>query len=190
MEAPQEEQRAGGDGPFLHSSKLVLVDPEAKIRGYYDSDDPVAGRRLLRDAALVGPHGRLPRLNASLNAASTVLLLCGFALIRSGRRSPHRNCMVAALVSSSAFLTSYLIYHAHVGSVRFPAEGGLRSAYLAILATHTILAVAIVPLLAVTVTRAARGHLEAHRRIAQITFPLWTYVSVTGVIVYWMLYRL
>lgn len=190
MEVPQDERRPGDGGPFLHSSKFVLVDASAQIRGYYDSEDPVARRRLLRDAALVGRFGRLPRINASLNATSAILLALGFALIRSGRRIEHRTCMIAALLCSAAFLTSYLVYHAHVGSIRFPGLGGLRWVYLAILATHTILAVVIVPLVAVTVARAARGRFDAHRRIARLTFPLWTYVSVTGVVVYWMLYRL
>lgn len=190
MEIPEEQRRTGDGGPFLHSSKLVLVDGGFRIRGYYDSEDPLARRRLLRDAALIGRFGRLPRINAALNATSALLLLFGYGLIRSGRRSEHRICMIAALLSSAAFLASYLVYHAHLGSIRFPGEGTLRSAYLAILASHTLLAILIVPLVAVTVTRAARGRFEAHRSIARITFPLWTYVSLTGVVVYWMLYRL
>jgi uncharacterized membrane protein YozB (DUF420 family)/cytochrome oxidase Cu insertion factor (SCO1/SenC/PrrC family) len=190
MEVPEVERKAGDDGPFLHSSKLVLVDSTGWIRGYYDSEEPVARRRLLRDAALLGPYGALPRVNASLNAASAILLLCGYLLIRSGRRSEHRNSMAAALLSSALFLTSYLVYHAHVGSIRFPAEGWLRSVYLSILVSHTALAIAIVPLVAVTVTRAFRARFEAHRRIARVTLPLWVYVSVTGVVVYWMLYQL
>jgi protein SCO1 len=189
MEAPESERRTGDGGPFLHSSKFVLVDGAAQIRGYYDSEDPVARRRLQRDAALVGRFGRLPRINASFNATSAILLLFGLALVRSGERTAHRTCMIGALLCSAAFLASYLVYHAHVGSVRFPGAGALRGAYLTILATHTILAVVIVPLVAVTVTRAARGRFDAHRRIARLTFPLWTYVSVTGVVVYWMLYR-
>jgi len=190
MELPEDERKATDDGPFLHSSKLVLLDSNAWIRGYYDSEDPVARRRLLRDAARLGPYGVLPRVNASLNAASAILLLCGYFLVRSGRRPAHRNCMVGALLSSVLFLTSYLDYHAHVGSVRFPAEGALRTCYLAILASHTVLAAAIVPLVALTVTRAARARFDAHRRIARLTLPLWGYVSVTGVVVYWMLYQL
>lgn len=188
MEAPRDEAR--GEGPFLHSSKFVLVDPLGSIRGYYDSEDPGERRLLLRDAALVGPYGRLPRVNASLNATSAVLLLCGYLFIRAGRRSDHRNCMLAALGSSAVFLTCYLVYHAHQGSVRFPGDGVLRSVYLGILVSHTVLAIAIVPLVALAVVRAARGRFEGHKRVARIAFPLWTYVSVTGVIVYWMLYRL
>ena len=132
----------------------------------------------------------LPVVNASLNGLSALLLAAGYACIRSGRRDAHRNCMIAALVSSTLFLTSYLVYHFHVGSVPFTGRGPIRTAYFAILITHTILAVLIVPLVATTVTRALRERFDAHRRIARITLPLWAYVSVTGVVIYWMLYRL
>lgn len=132
----------------------------------------------------------LPALNAVLNAASAFLLLAGFVMIRSGRRDAHRRFMLAALTTSSLFLASYLVYHFEVGSVRFHRTGLLRTAYLAILATHTVLAAAIVPLVFVTLARALRGRFAAHRRLARITLPLWAYVSVTGVVIYWMLYRL
>jgi uncharacterized membrane protein YozB (DUF420 family) len=132
----------------------------------------------------------LPTLNAVLNAASAVLLLCGWLLIRRGRRDAHRRVMIAALACSALFLTSYLVYHAQVGSVRFQGQGAVRTAYFAILVSHTVLAVCIVPLVAITVTRALRGQFERHRRLARVTLPLWAYVSVTGVVVYWMLYRL
>jgi putative membrane protein len=132
----------------------------------------------------------LPAVNAGLNGLSALLLAAGYACIRSGRRDAHRNCMVAALVCSTLFLTSYLVYHFHVGSVPFTGRGVIRTAYFAILITHTILAVLIVPLVATTASRALRGRFEAHRRIARITLPLWAYVSVTGVVIYWMLYRL
>jgi len=131
----------------------------------------------------------LPAVNASLNGLSALLLAAGYACIRSGRREAHRNCMIAALVSSTLFLSSYLVYHFHVGSVPFTGRGPIRTVYFAILLTHTILAVMIVPLVAVTVTRALRERFDAHRRIARITLPLWAYVSVTGVVIYWMLYR-
>ena len=132
----------------------------------------------------------LPAVNASLNGLSALLLAAGYACIRSGRREAHRNCMIAALVSSTLFLTSYLVYHFHVGSVPFTGRGPIRTAYFTILITHTILAVLIVPLVATTLTRALRERFDAHRRIARITLPLWAYVSVTGVVIYWMLYRL
>jgi uncharacterized membrane protein YozB (DUF420 family) len=132
----------------------------------------------------------LPALNATLNASSALLLAVGYAFIRAGRKKAHRNCMLAALTSSGLFLTSYLVYHFQVGSVPFKGHGTVRTVYFAILLTHTVLAVAIVPLVGVTVVRALRERFPAHRRIARITLPLWAYVSVTGVVIYWMLYRL
>jgi putative membrane protein len=132
----------------------------------------------------------LPTLNAVLNASSAVLLGSGFAMIRAGRREAHRRFMLAALTTSSLFLVSYLVYHFQVGSVRFARGGAIRSLYLAILVTHTVLAIAIVPLVLVTLRRAQRGDFPAHRRLARFTLPLWGYVSVTGVVIYWMLYRL
>jgi uncharacterized membrane protein YozB (DUF420 family) len=132
----------------------------------------------------------LPTLNAILNATSASLLLAGWLLIRRGRRRAHQRVMIAALACSSLFLVSYLVYHAQVGSVRFTGQGPIRTVYFAILLSHTVLAVAIVPLVLVTVTRALRGRFDRHRRLARVTLPLWAYVSVTGVVVYWMLYRL
>jgi uncharacterized membrane protein YozB (DUF420 family) len=129
-------------------------------------------------------------LNAVLNGTAASLLLAGWLLIRSGRREAHRRVMLAALACSALFLASYLVYHFQVGSVRFRGQGALRTVYLTILLTHTVLAVVIVPLVLVTFTRAHRQQFEAHRRLARITLPLWAYVSVTGVVVYWMLYRL
>lgn len=132
----------------------------------------------------------LPALNATLNATSAVLLLAGYALIRQGRWKQHRAVMIAALCTSTLFLVSYLVYHAHIGSKRFPGTGTIRIIYLSILFTHTVLAAAIVPLVLVTVSRALRARFDRHRTIARWTLPIWLYVSVTGVIVYWMLYRL
>jgi uncharacterized membrane protein YozB (DUF420 family) len=132
----------------------------------------------------------LPALNACLNATSAVLLATGYVLIRRGRRVAHKRVMLAALVSSALFLTSYLVYHAHVGSVRFRGQGPVRTLYFTILLTHTVLAVVIVPLVGMTLVPALRGRFDRHRRLARITLPLWAYVSVTGVVIYWMLYRL
>ena len=138
---------------------------------------------------MVDVHG-LPSVNATLNALAAVLLVTGYVLIRQRRWIAHRNVMTAALVCSVLFLTSYLIYHAEVGSVRFPGSGAVRTLYLTILATHTVLA-AVVPVLAgITVTRAWRRRYARHVRIARWTLPIWLYVSVTGVVVYWMLYRM
>ena len=132
----------------------------------------------------------LPAVNALLNATSAGLLACGYALIRQGRREAHRRVMLAAVACSTLFLTSYLVYHAQVGSVRFRGQGVVRRVYFTILLTHTVLAAAIVPLVAVTLVRGLRGRYDRHRRIARLTLPLWAYVSVTGVVVYWMLYRM
>lgn len=132
----------------------------------------------------------LPTLNACLNGSAAVLLVWGYALIRSGRREAHKRVMLAAFAVSIAFLISYLIYHAQVGSVRFQGVGAIRTVYLGILLTHTILA-ALVPFLAgITLYRGLKGDFARHRRIARWTLPIWLYVSVTGVVVYWMLYQL
>jgi len=132
----------------------------------------------------------LPTLNACLNAASAGLLLAGYVLIRSGRPEAHRRAMLAALACSALFLASYLTYHFHVGSVRFQGTGPIRTVYFSVLVTHTVLAVAIPPLALLTVVRGLQRRFDRHRRIARVTLPLWGYVSVTGVVVYWMLYRL
>ena len=132
----------------------------------------------------------LPALNATLNAISTVLLVTGYVFIRRGDRRKHRACMLAALTTSAMFLTSYVIYHAQVGSVPFKGTGWIRTLYFAVLIPHVILAAAIVPPVLITVSRALSAKYDKHRRIARWTLPLWLYVSVTGVIVYLMLYRL
>lgn len=132
----------------------------------------------------------LPALNATLNATSAVLLTTGWILIRRGRIAQHRAVMIAAVCTSALFLISYLVYHAQVGSVRFTKQGPIRAVYFTILLTHTVLAAAIVPLVLVTLTRGLRARYERHRRIARWTMPIWLYVSVTGVIVYLMLYQM
>ena len=132
----------------------------------------------------------LPHLNAILNSTSALLLLAGFRFIRLGRIQAHRNCQVTAVLTSTLFLISYLTYHYYHGATKFPGQGLVRPLYFAILISHTILAVVIVPLILVTLYRAARGDFARHRRIARWTLPLWLYVSVTGVIVYVMLYHL
>lgn len=132
----------------------------------------------------------LPALNACLNALSAALLFTGWVLVRRRRLIAHKRVMLAALTSSALFLVSYVTYHVQVGSVRFQGQGLLRKVYFAILISHTLLAVAIVPLVLVTVSRALASRFDRHRRIARVTLPLWAYVSVTGVVVYWMLYQL
>lgn len=132
----------------------------------------------------------LPALNASLNAISFVFLVSGYVFIKRKRRDAHRNCMVGALVMSALFLTSYVIYHLNVGSVPFRKTGWIRTVYFAVLIPHVILAAAIVPMILITVSRALAKRFDTHRRIARWTLPLWLYVSITGVIVYLMLYQM
>jgi len=131
----------------------------------------------------------LPALNALLNGTAATLLVVGWFLIRSGRREAHRRVMLAALAVSAAFLASYLVYHFHVGSVRFQGTGWVRTLYFTILISHTLLAAAVPVLALVTLSRALRRRFERHRATARWTRPIWLYVSVTGVVVYWMLYR-
>jgi uncharacterized membrane protein YozB (DUF420 family) len=131
---------------------------------------------------------QLPTLNAALNTLSAVFLCAGYFFIRSHNRDAHQRCMVAAIACSTLFLISYLTYHFQVGSVGFKGQGWIRPVYFAILITHTILAAAVVPLVLVTFIRALRGRFDAHRRIARWTFPIWLYVSITGVVIYLMLY--
>jgi len=132
----------------------------------------------------------LPALNACLNGISTVLLVAGWGCIRRGAKRAHRDCMIGALVSSTLFLTSYLVYHAHAGRTVFRDPAWFRPIYLGILLTHTVLAVAIVPLVLLTVTRAAQAQFDRHKAIARWTWPLWIYVSVTGVVIYLLLYQI
>jgi uncharacterized membrane protein YozB (DUF420 family) len=132
----------------------------------------------------------LPALNATLNATSAVLLSIGWWLIRRGRVAPHRRVMIAAFSTSVVFLVSYLVYHAQVGSVRFTKQGPIRILYFTILLTHTVLAAVIVPMVLMSLSRGLKRQDVRHRAIARWTMPLWLYVSVTGVIVYVMLYRL
>ena len=131
-----------------------------------------------------------PALNAALNGAAAVLLTAGYSFIRRRNIKAHRACMVTAFLTSTAFLISYAIYHARVGSVPFQGHGWIRPVYFFILTTHIVLAAAIVPLALVTLSRALREQFDRHRRIARWTLPIWLYVSVTGVVVYFLLYHL
>lgn len=131
-----------------------------------------------------------PGLNASLNASAAVLLVIGWLFIRAGKRDAHRAAMGAAFLCSAVFLACYLYYHFHAGSVRFQKTGPIRTFYFALLLSHTILAVAVLPLILRTLFLAWKERFEEHRRAARWAFPVWLYVSVTGVAVYWMLYRL
>src|SRR3982751_2119043 len=137
------------------------------------------------------PHGIsfLPHLNACLNSASAILLMCGFFFIRRGRVTAHRNCQISAVITSTLFLASYLTYHYYHGTTPFTGVGIVRLLYFIILFSHTILAIVIVPLVILTLLRAARRDFQRHRKIARLTLPIWIYVSVTGVVVYLMLYH-
>lgn len=132
----------------------------------------------------------LPLINACLNATSTIFLTCGWIFIKKGNRTAHRNCMIAAFITSSVFLAGYLYYHFHAGRTVFANPAWFRPIYLTILLTHTVLAVAIVPMILMSFSRALRERFEAHKKIARWTLPLWLYVSVTGVVIYLLLYQI
>jgi uncharacterized membrane protein YozB (DUF420 family) len=132
----------------------------------------------------------LPALNATLNATSAVLLMSGYAFIRRGYVRRHRAAMISACIVSALFLTSYVIYHANIGSKPFPGQGPIRLVYFTILLTHVLLAITVPPLALITLSRGLRAKFDRHVAIARWTFPIWMYVSVTGVIVYLMLYHM
>lgn len=187
---PDDPQAAIMD--ISHSSKLALVDRGNQIVGLYDSENQDELRALLtRVGRLERPWvGKLPAVNASLNGLSTVLLVLAFVAIRRGRVRAHISLMVAALTVSAVFLVCYLVYHALIGGgTPFQGVGLLRVIYFTILISHVVLAAAIVPMILITVSRAIRKRFDAHARIARVTFPIWLYVSVTGVVVYMMLYQ-
>lgn len=132
----------------------------------------------------------LPTVNAFLNATAAVLLVIGYILIRQKKREAHRKVMWTAFATSILFLVCYLVYHFQVGSVKFPGTGTIRTVYLSILLTHTVLAAAVPVLAIISLKRALAARFDKHRTIARWTLPIWLYVSVTGVVVYWMLYRM
>ena len=131
----------------------------------------------------------LPAINATLNAISGILLFAGYLFIRAKKIREHRRCMIAAFVTSSLFLICYIVYHAQVGSVRFTRQGFVRPLYFSVLITHVTLAAFVLPLAIVTLSRGLKARYAQHRRIARWTFPIWLYVSVTGVLVYVLLYQ-
>ena len=139
---------------------------------------------------MLAPSSHWPALNAALNASCAVLLTAGFFFIRRKNVPAHKLCMLLAFGVSTVFLVSYLTYHARHGSTRFPGTGPVRPIYFAILISHTLLAIVIPPLALRTLYLAWRNRIAEHRRIARRTLPLWLYVSVTGVVVYWMLYQI
>lgn len=192
------ETRLPDQGPFMHSTRFVLVDRQGRIRGYYSSEDNDVLSRLLGDIGILLRENAcmisisdLPAVNATLNATTAILLLSGFVFIRRKNIGAHKASMILATLVSGLFLISYLVYHFHRGATRFSGQGWSRLIYFSILIPHTILAMlALAPLVVITLRRAWRSEFVKHRRIARWTFPLWLYVSVTGLIVYWMLYHL
>lgn len=134
------------------------------------------------------PLSSIPPLNAVLNGTAAVFLITGLSFILRGKIRAHKFCMLTAFVCSAVFLGFYLYFHFHAGLIRFGGQGWIRPVYFTILISHTILAVASLPLILVTLTFALRSRFGQHRRIAKWTYPIWLYVSVTGVIVYWLLY--
>ena len=190
------------DGTFTHSTLFALVDRSGLIRGYFHTEegatlDPLIAAihglevgQVSTPAAGLQTRSSLPLVNAILNGTAAVLLVWGYTLIRRGRKRTHRNVMLAAFTVSTIFLICYLIYHAQAGVVRFAGTGPIRTLYFAILITHTLLAADVPPLAIVTLSRGLRSRFDRHRAIARWTLPIWLYVSVTGVVVYWMLYRM
>lgn len=193
-----EADRNAGAEAFSHSDRLALVGRGNTVVGYFGSDDPAALDALVAKArSLDAERGvpawvrRLPAVNAGLNGSCAVLLSLGWFMIRGGRVRAHAACMIAAVTVSSLFLACYLVYHANVGSVPFRGVGGIRLAYFTILLSHTLLATfGVVPLVALTLIQALRRRFDRHARVARLTLPVWLYVSVTGVVIYWMLYRM
>jgi uncharacterized membrane protein YozB (DUF420 family) len=181
-----------------HSFFLFLIDPDGQILGYVDGRDPAEVQRLEQRIRELLPttgfreqaRAILPSVNAGLNALCTVLLLAGYVAIRRRRETLHIGLMLSALGVSAAFLASYLFYHVAVESKPFPGEGPIQVVYFSVLISHIILAALVLPLALATAYLGLRDLRSAHRRLARWTFPIWLYVSVTGVIVYLMLYQL
>jgi protein SCO1/2/putative membrane protein len=191
---PEDDPARAAD-PIAHSPLLALVDRGNRVVGVFDSNDAAALARLRSRARRLDDvrAAVLPGVNAALNGTCAVLLVAGLGLIRSGRVRPHAACMVAALAVSALFLSCYLYYHFVVAKGGVPFQGvgkPARVAYFTILLSHTVLAVVDLPLIVGTVALAWRRRFDRHARWARVTFPIWLYVSITGVVVYWMLYRL
>lgn len=199
-----EQKPDAGDKPgvplaadfITHDTRLALVGADGHVKGYYDSDDAASLEQLARDAhrqsalAAPGRASSLPLVNASLNAVSALLLVLGYALIRRGHVAAHKACMLGAFGVSAVFLGCYLLHHARNGSTPFAGDGVPRDVYFAILVPHVILAILILPLEIATLWCGLKGRLARHVALARWTFPVWLYVSVTGVAVYLLLYRI
>lgn len=188
------QDQANGAERIMHDSRFVLVDRGNKVVGYFDSGDEAARKALEAKARrldrLVPWARRLPAVNAALNGTSAALLALAWTLIKARLVRGHAAGNIAALVTSALFLACYLVYHYQVGSMPYRGQGPWRVAYFTILLSHTALAVAVVPLVVVTLSHAWRRRFDRHARIAKVTFPIWLYVSITGVVIYVMLYRM
>jgi protein SCO1 len=193
----QSAQISGSEEPgkeIDHAFNLVLVDAQGEMRGYIDGSKPGNVAALVsRTRELVGPKFVLPAINAGLNGLCAVLLVAGYVAIRNRRETFHKLCMMSALVVSMIFLASYLYYHFVVldgQPTRFQGEGWVRPVYFAILLTHTVLAALVAPLALYVAYQGLRDRRPRHVKVARWTLPIWLYVSITGVVVYWMLYHL
>jgi len=179
--------------PIIHSDRLLLIDRYGRQRGSYSTSDFEGMKKLEEEIGRVLaepaiPVMKLPTVNACLNATSGVLLIVGLFFIKAKQKGAHKASMLAALVCSSVFLVSYLTTHHFIGSTPYQGQGWIRPVYFTILLTHTVLAALVPPLAMVTVYRAYREQYDRHKALARWTFPIWLYVSVTGVVIYFMLY--
>ena len=190
-EVPEADRKRGAEA-VAHSDRLALVDRGNMVVGVFDSDDPAALKELLAQAQRRASWARrLPAVNATLNGTCAVFLLVGWLSILTKRVAAHITCMISSVAVSAVFLACYLVYHYQVGSVAFRGTGPIRLTYLTILLSHTVLATfGVVPLVALTLYRAVTKQFARHVAIARVTFPIWFYVSVTGVVIYWMLYQM
>lgn len=190
--ATTEEIKQGSD-IIMHSTRFILVDENGIIKGNYDSREEKSIKKLHQDLDRLVKNrdvfSKLPTLNAILNSISATLLILGFIFIKRKNTKAHKIYMISAFCTSTLFLISYLIYHYRVGSVKFQGTGFIRQIYFFILLTHTILAIAIVPLAIRTVYLALKSSFDRHKKIAYITLPIWVYVSISGVVIYLLLYQ-
>ena len=192
---PKDDNRTHPNDLFIHSPHVVVVDRQGRVRAAVDSNEADMAPRLLAAVNQVRSANRpwkehLPAINATLNSIATLLLLAGFIYIKRENKIAHRNCMVAAFIVSAVFLACYLLHHYLTGyhtKLRHP-EAWVNQLYYTILISHILLAIVIVPLVFITLNHARRERFEKHRRIARITWPIWMYVSLTGVLVYLFLY--
>ena len=190
-------ERTAPEDLFIHSTISVVVDGRGRLRASVEAlepDGPARLRELVRQVLIesaVIKVSDLPAINASLNGVSFVLLVLGYVFIRRGQREAHQSCMLSAFACSCVFLLSYVIHKVLVHGVHTPigATGWIRTAYHVMLASHILLAIVVVPMALVTIRRGMNGRLEQHRKIARITWPVWVYVSATGVLIYFMLYQ-